>query len=177
MNRIMIENEPTTFTWDKLGDVSIGRTNLGSDMPVVIYRLLQFTMKETLLKTLSKDEAYKIFKDAGRMAGKSFYCELINDNTLNFKDFIAKTQQLLKDYKIGILRVESADLDNLNFTLTVSEDVDCSGLPVSGDTVCEYDEGFLEGILNEYTGKVLDVTEIDCWATGDRVCRFEVKKK
>ncbi|MFV0314438.1 MAG: V4R domain-containing protein, partial [Anaerotignum sp.] len=42
----------------------------------------------------------------------------------------------------------------------------------TGETVCNYDEGFLAGILKEYTKKEYVVTEIDCWATGSRVCRF-----
>ena len=59
--------------------------------------------------------------------------------------------------------------------LTVSEDADCSGLPLLGETVCNYDEGFIGGILSAYTGKEYTATEIDCWATGDRVCRFRAE--
>lgn len=50
-----------------------------------------------------------------------------------------------------------------------------TGLPVKGKTVCEYDEGFIAGILHAYTGKEFSAIEIDCWATGDRTCRFNVK--
>ena len=59
-----------------------------------------------------------------------------------------------------------------DFTLTVEEDLDCSGLPVSGETVCDYDEGFIAGVLEAYTKKAFHVKEIDCWASGGRVCRF-----
>ncbi len=79
--------------------------------------------------------------------------------------------------KIGILRIESADLANLQFTLTMSEDLDCSGLPLCGETVCDYDEGFIAGIFQQYTGLEFQVKEVDCWATGDRTCRFLVEKK
>ncbi|MEG0016657.1 MAG: 4-vinyl reductase, partial [Gordonibacter sp.] len=40
------------------------------------------------------------------------------------------------------------------------------------EVVCTYDEGFLAGILNVYSGKTYRVREIDCWANGARVCRF-----
>lgn len=50
----------------------------------------------------------------------------------------------------------------MSFTVTVSEDLDCSGLPITGTTVCDYDEGFLSGILEVYTGKPFQVKEIDC---------------
>ena len=89
--------------------------------------------------------------------------------------FVAQLQAKLKELGIGVLRVEKADPNDMLFTLTVSEDLDCSGLPLSGNTVCDYDEGFLAGLLYTYTGKPFSAKEIDCWATGDRTCRFEVK--
>jgi len=71
--------------------------------------------------------------------------------------------------------VEKADMDAMRFTLTVAEDLDCSGLPMIDETICTYDEGFINGIFFEYTGENFDVKEIDCWCSGDRVCRFDVK--
>ena len=68
-------------------------------------------------------------------------------------------------------------MDSLRFTLTVSEDLDCSGLPVTGETVCVYDEGFIAGILEAYTNRPFEVREIDCWSTGDRTCRFSADAK
>jgi predicted hydrocarbon binding protein len=68
--------------------------------------------------------------------------------------------------------MEAFDPDTGNMVLTVGQDLDCSGLPITNETVCNYDEGFIAGILNAYTGKNYKVSEIDCWANGDRVCRF-----
>jgi predicted hydrocarbon binding protein len=65
----------------------------------------------------------------------------------------------------------------MELLLSVSEDLDCSGLPLQENTVCVYDEGFLAGILYDFTGKHFDVKEVDCWATGDRTCRFAAKAK
>jgi predicted hydrocarbon binding protein len=90
---------------------------------------------------------------------------------------VAHLQETLKAEKIGILRLEKADMENMSFVLTVSEDLDCSGLPIYGTTVCDYDEGFIAGILHAYTGQHFSAVEVDCWATGDRTCRFEVKKE
>ena len=78
----------------------------------------------------------------------------------------------MQDLKIGVLRIENIDEQSGRIILTVSEDADCSGLPVLGETVCNYEEGFISGILSVYTGKPYSAIEIDCWATGDRVCRF-----
>jgi predicted hydrocarbon binding protein len=59
--------------------------------------------------------------------------------------------------------------------LTVSEDLDCSGLPETGDEICTYDEGFISALLESFTGIPFHVEEVDCWCTGDRTCRFEAK--
>ena len=76
---------------------------------------------------------------------------------------------------IGILRIEEASLEDLKITLTISEDLDCSGLPELQYEVCTYDEGFVAGILEKFAGVRFEVKEVDCWCTGDRTCRFKAK--
>jgi hypothetical protein len=73
---------------------------------------------------------------------------------------------------VGILRVEKADIQQGSFVLTVSEDLDCSGLPDLHYEICKYDEGFIAGLLESFTGNQFKVKEVDCWCTGDRTCRF-----
>jgi len=77
------------------------------------------------------------------------------------------------DLKIGVLRMESYSTATGSIVLTVGQDLDCSGLPITDENVCIYDEGFIAGILEAYTGKPYDVREVDCWANGNRVCRFK----
>ena len=168
------EREELMFDWSMLGDVAAGRPNLGSTMDVNVYRLMQFTLRDVLIKRYDTETADRIFYEAGQHAGRSFCAELLNKNA-EFNDFVVELQDKLKLLKIGILRVEKADLDAMRFTLTVAEDLDCSGLPVIDETICTYDEGFINGVLLEYTGKNFDVKEVDCWCSGDRVCRFDVK--
>lgn len=168
------ERDYNKFSWEDLGDVNVGRPNLGQLVPVLVYRLFQYTMRDTLITEFDVATANNIFIKAGKLAGEHF-CKNVLNTGLEFNEFIAELQKTLKDLKIGILRVEKADLESLEMTLTVAEDLDCSGLPISEETVCDYDEGFIAGILKAYTGKDFHVKEIDCWATGDRVCRFSVK--
>jgi predicted hydrocarbon binding protein len=113
-------------------------------------------------------------REAGELAGREF-CRNVLDTSLDFNAFVAALQEKLRVMNIGILRIEKADLEKLTFTLTVAEDLDCSGLPVTDETVCQYDEGFIGGILSAYTGKQFIVREIDCWASGERICRFDVR--
>lgn len=168
------EREELQFNWNMIGDVVEGRPNLGTTMDVSVYRLMQFTLRDVLIKEFDVKTADKIFFQAGHFAGKTFCKQFINkENDLNA--FIIQLKDLLVNLKIGVLRVEKANLDELIFTLTVAEDLDCSGLPVSDEQVCTYDEGFISGVIGEYTGKEFAVREIDCWASGDRVCRFDVR--
>ncbi len=165
------ENE-NRFTWESVGDVIDGRKNLGEDMPVYVYRLFQFTIKDEIARRYGNDITIDIFRKAGHLAGTEFSAHML-DLTLEFNEFIAHLQQVLEASKIGILRIEEFDPATGKAMLTVGEDLDCSGLPVTGETVCNYDEGFIAGILCAYTKSNYVVTEIDCWATGSRVCRFE----
>lgn len=159
------------FTWDAIGNITMGRQNLGESMPVFVYRLLQFTIKDELTKQFGADKADEIFRNSGELAGREFASHVLN-LTLPFNDFVIHLQEVLEDNKIGILRIEEFNQDTGEAVLTVGEDLDCSGLPITGKTVCTYDEGFLAGVLKTYTKKEYIVVEVDCWATGSRVCRF-----
>jgi predicted hydrocarbon binding protein len=172
----MAENEGLSkrFTWRDLGDIGLGRPNLGMSVPVSVYRLLQYTMRDVLIERLGQDAARETFVRAGELAGREF-CRNLLERTDDFSRFIANLQAVLRDIGIGILRVEELTPGGGEMTVTVAEDLDCSGLPVSDETVCEYDEGFLAGVLAEQTGRRFVVREIDCWASGDRVCRFHIK--
>ncbi|MEG2939840.1 MAG: 4-vinyl reductase, partial [Oscillospiraceae bacterium] len=160
------------FSWDSIGDLSVGRHNLGENMPVFVYRMLQFSVREELSRRYGKAEMNEIFRSSGLRAGREFALNML-DLSLPLGEFVAQLQQTLETHKIGVLRVEEFDLQSGKAVLTVGEDLDCSGLPITGETVCNYDEGFLAGVLFAYTKKEYIVTEIDCWATGARVCRFE----
>jgi predicted hydrocarbon binding protein len=169
-------NDKYTFAWSDLGDIALGRPNLGPDVPVVVYRLAQYTMREAIRRRYGEEIASLLLREAGWIAGREF-CHNVLDTSLDFSAFVAQLQETLKAEKIGILRLEKADTENMSFILTVSEDLDCSGLPIYGTTVCDYDEGFIAGILHAFTGQHFTAVEVDCWATGDRTCRFEVKKE
>ena len=165
------EREALQFDWSMIGNIGEGRPNLGNTMDVSVYRLMQFTLRDVLIKNYDAETADRIFYEAGEHAGKEFCKELITRKD-DFNEFVVELQELLKNLKIGILRIENADLEKMTFTLTVAEDLDCSGLPASDETICTYDEGFISGLFSEYTGKNFSAREVDCWCSGDRVCRF-----
>ena len=149
------------------------RGNLGNELPLVVYRLMEYSLREQLSEQFGESEQIRIFRKAGYRAGV-YYTKNILDASLPLNKFIAMLQKSMEELKIGILRIESIDEETGEIVLTVAEDADCSGLPLLGETVCNYDEGFISGILTTYMGKEYSAVEVDCWATGDRVCRFRV---
>ena len=170
-NVFMKETTHEIFSWDNLGDIKEGRGDLGEEMPVIVYRLMQFTMLDVLSKAFGLDQANEYFRQAGFLAGTEFAKNVL-DLKVDFNTFVANLQKALEELKIGILRIEFFNGETGEITLTVAQDLDCSGLPVTNENVCIYDEGFIGGILEAYTGTKYDVREVDCWASGDRVCRF-----
>lgn len=161
------------FSWTDLGDIQEGRPNLGMFTRVEVYRLMQYTMRAVLADEFGDEQTRRLLAKAGRISGEEF-CKIKLDVSLPLNSFIARLHEVLEDMGIGVLRVEEIDTESMRLIVTVSEDLDCSGLPVNGYTVCDYDEGFLAGIFHVYTGKEFEVKEIDCWSTGDRTCRFSI---
>ena len=166
-----MQNRKYAFTWDLLGDLEMGRPNLGHFARVEVYRLMQFTLRDVIEAHFGTEEADKVFYEAGMIAGKAFYDHFLA-GTDDVGEFVKKLQTTLKEMKVGILRVESMSEGAAKIRLTVDEDLDCSGLPENDYEICIYDEGFISGILENFTGRQYIVKEIDCWCTGDRTCRF-----
>ena len=49
-----------------------GRENLGSELPVAVYRLLEYSIREELTEQFGKEEQIRIFRNAGYRAGVYF---------------------------------------------------------------------------------------------------------
>ena len=150
---------------------------LGDLIGLIPYRMLQYTVRDVAEQRVGTEPCNQLFYDAGDVAGHLFFDSFLTafkDQPLN--GFVGELQRILKELGVGVLRVEKADPDKGEFTLTVSEDLDCSGLPDLGLEVCNYDEGFIAGIFFKYTGMTFKAKEIDCWCSGDRTCRFIVNR-
>lgn len=159
------------FDWHNLGNIQEGRKNLGESMPVAVYRMMELSMKYVLHQEFGKEKTDELFREAGYIVGREFAQHSLNLQA-SPEEFLAELTQQVESLKIGILRFEEADFHQGKYTITVHEDLDCSGLPPTDEVVCSYDEGLLSGILEAYTTKPVKIREVDCWASGHRVCRF-----
>ena len=164
------------FDWSMLGDLKEGRPNLGPMTHVAVYRLMQFTLRDILIRDFGVEKADRAFFEAGKKAGQEYYKHILTHKE-DLNDFFADIQRTMKELAIGIFRVESSDPARGSFVVTVDEDLDCSGIPVCSEQICTYDEGFIAGLLLAYSGKDYLVKEVDCWGSGARTCRFTVVPK
>ena len=164
------------FDWDTTvgADMNLARPLLGPSTRVEVYRLFQFTLRDILEEKYGTETADSLFREAGVMAGREFFSKFLS-NAKTASELAAKIQDSFNNFGIGIFRVENSKEDNSHFIFTVEEDLDCSGLPDTSDVICVYDEGFIQGVLESFSGKDFNVREIDCWCTGARICRFEAK--
>ncbi len=164
------------FRWELLGDIDEGRPHLGRNVDLEMYRLMQFTLRDVIEQKCGTEEADQLFYQAGYMAGTEFYKHFIGEPA-SLEEFVRKAQAALKEKQVGILRIEEVLAEEGKITLTVDEDLDCSGLPEMDDEICVYDEGFVAALLEGFTKRPWSVKEIDCWCTGDRTCRFEARQQ
>ena len=115
-----------------------------------MYIVIGIFYKDELAVRYGRAKQVEIFRNAGRKAGEFFARKMLNLNQ-PLDQFVGELQKKMAEMKIGVLRIESVDEESGQIILTVSEDADCSGLPVLGETVCNYDEGFISGILSLYS--------------------------
>lgn len=68
-NIFMAEKKQITFE-EYLQYDEESRGNLGAELPVIVYRLLEYSLKDELIKRYGKEEQIDIFRKAGRKAGE-----------------------------------------------------------------------------------------------------------
>ena len=159
---------------DKLnfvGDLRKGRPTLGNMMRVSVYRLLVYSMKAVMTEDLGKEKTDELFYTAGKLAGRTIFGGILKDERKDF-DLLEEIKDLLLRTRIGLFEVKQYDESTKTFLFVVNEDLDCSGMPIDGETKCAFDEGLISGILSDYYGIEFETKEIGCWATGEKSCIF-----
>lgn len=171
----MADERRYTFSWELLGDIGLGRPNLGNTTRVEMYRLMMFTLRDIIEGEYGTEAADRLFYAAGKKAGAAFFDHFLA-GVQDQNEFVRRLQSSLREMGVGVLRIESIADGAKKLTLTMDEDLDCSGLPELDFETCVYDEGFIAGILEHFSGDIYNVKEIDCWCTGGRTCRFAANK-
>ena len=89
------------FSWKDLGDIDAGRPNLGLKVPVAMYRLLLFTLRDAISSSYDDETARRMLVEAGKLAGRE-YCRHILDREPEMGRFLAGLQKSLKEWGIGL---------------------------------------------------------------------------
>ena len=94
------ERRELMFDWSMLGDIGEGRPNLGMTMNVAVYRLMQFTLRDVLIREYGVAEADRIFFEAGKKAGEEFFRHNLK-GCRDFDELTVRLQEDLREYQIG----------------------------------------------------------------------------
>jgi len=102
------QRNSSLFEWSMIGDIAHGRPNLGPEMTVSTYRLMQYTMRDVLVQEYGVQQADRLFYKAGHRSGEEFYRNVVGVKA-DLENLFEALQQRLREEKVGIFRVESAD--------------------------------------------------------------------
>lgn len=141
--------------WEEI--FTLNRPTLGSDLPVLVYRILRGVAMEQMLGESAGPSLYM----AGRVVGL----------TLDVKT----PEEFLKtvvDLKIGIPKI--IEQSETRLVVQVDECASCSGMANIGRMFCHFEGGIIAGALEKILGKKVKATEIKCWGNGDGTCVFNV---
>ena len=72
-DNVFLENKKELELADFMNYTDGSRGNLGKDIPVTIYRLLEYSIREQLIRQFGKETQIQVFQDAGFRAG-AFFC-------------------------------------------------------------------------------------------------------
>ena len=64
-DNVFLENKKELELADFMNYADGSRGNLGQDIPVTIYRLLEYSIREQLIRQFGKETQIQVFQDAG----------------------------------------------------------------------------------------------------------------
>ena len=67
-----LNNQNNRKLADYLQTQTNGRENLGNEIPVAVYRLMEYSLREELAEQFGKEGQIRVFRNAGYRAGKYF---------------------------------------------------------------------------------------------------------
>lgn len=160
------------FKISAIGDTS-KRVSLGGAVGVEMFRILRTSMVDLISINLGKDASEKAIYLSGKAVGGEIGNVYLKGIT-ELEDLVTKVTNILRDLKVGLFKVVSADPENGRFVVDVDECVSCSGTPVTGEAICYFEGGIIAGIFKYFLKKEAKAVETKCWAKGDNTCEFVV---
>lgn len=150
MKNIFMENQKEITFEEYMAYKKDGRENLGDNLPVAVYRMLEYSLRNTLIEEYGKETQIKIFRKAGYQAGTFFAKNYLNCD-LPLERFLGDLQTQMETMKIGVLRVEGVNSDDGTIMLTVSEDANMNHLTCQAKQVAAGDYSQHASYLGEFS--------------------------
>jgi len=141
-----------------LDDISkMKRPTLGSEVSVVIFRLLRLIGMYKILGESAGHTLYIVGKDIGADLPVNTVDEFLN---------------LIKGLKIGIPKILESSEDRI--VVFVEECITCSGLPNIGIMTCHLESGIIAGALEKILKRPARSVQTKSNASGFNGCEFEI---
>jgi predicted hydrocarbon binding protein len=160
------------FKISAIGDVS-KREVLGPTVGVEMFRILRTAMVNLISTRLGKEQAKEAIYLSGKAVGGEIAKAFLSGIT-DLEEYVNKLAEILKSLKVGLVKVLETDVEGGKFVVRVDECASCSGTPVIGEPICDFEGGIIAGVLKYFLGKEVKATEVKCWAMGDQTCEFVV---
>ncbi len=94
-NIFLADQKPISFE-DYLRYDESSRGNLGADVPVLVYRMLEYSLKDALIDRFGKEVQIELFRKAGRTAGEYFARHFL-DLSLPLNQFVGELQAKMQE--------------------------------------------------------------------------------
>ena len=133
------------------------RPILGDEMSVIPWRLLRIVALKRIFPDINDTLIYHAGKEIGIALDVAGVNELL---------------KVVDGWKIGI--VELVEKKKNKIVIDVKECVSCSGITPTGEPMCFFEGGLIDGGSTKVLGKQVTVAETRCMGGfGDDACRFE----
>ena len=119
---------------------------------------------------IGKEKCKQIIKEAGKITGQNFINEFENKilkHTPTIEEWVDY------DSTAGMGRFK---VDEYRQYITVKNSFVAYKIKSEDEPVCHFLEGYFEGILPTLLKEKVSISEIDCIAKDDKVCKFEIIK-
>ncbi|WP_457621196.1 V4R domain-containing protein [Persephonella sp.] len=150
----------------------VKREQLGTDIPIVIFRALRHFTSIYAEDLLGEKGANILFINAGRTLGKELGRQLYDEN---IEKYLSNISEFVKKEKIGIINV--AEFSEEKLVIQLDECITCAGMDNIGKRICFFEVGLVLGIVEFYLGKKLTAFESKCNANGEGICEVTVLLK
>ncbi len=149
----------------------ISRPDLGGDIPILIFRAFRHFSSNYVENVMGRATA-AVFQNGGREMGRELG-ETLPKESLD--EFLKAVIELVRNSKIGVLSLVSADEDQL--VVQLDECITCAGMENIGKRICHFEVGLVAGLVESFLGKKVRAGETKCNAMGEGTCEVTVDLK